>query len=226
MLNLEFDKYLPSYFVDNYTNDPRRELAYQQEMARVEARKFSGSILDIGCGTGGFLEKFDPVKWARYGVDLSEYAVEMTRKRGIEAQTPACLEEMEPETFDVVVMRGTIQHYANPFAVMYTAHQLLKSGGMLAILATPNANGLVYKLFQDLPALDAPRNWLIPSDVMLANAVKNLGFRDTELLYPYWHGPYANPPRDFMRFFMRFFGLKKPFAFPGNMLELYTYKGS
>lgn len=182
-------------------------------------RAYGYYVLDYGCGDGAFLDLFQG--WSRYGVEVSEYCIELCKKKGICMMDTA---DMGDGTFDLVIFRGVLQHLDNPFEALREAHRLLRKGGTLAILAQPDADSLCYKLFGDLPALDAPRNWWIPGHREIENILRKLDFVRCETLRPYWGGPYASPARDIWRFALRLAGIRKPFAFPGNMIELYAYK--
>lgn len=188
-------------------------------MQRVPNR---GSVLDWGCGTGDFLDLFQG--WDRNGVEISDYAKRECNAKGIRMIDP-----LNPGyaiySFDLVIFRGVLQHIDNPFRALYEATSTLITGGTIAILAQPDADSLCYRLFGELPALDAPRNWWIPGARELTNILKRLGFINIEIHRPYWDGPYAHPARDFARFALRLVGIRKPFAFPGNMIELYAQKG-
>jgi hypothetical protein len=83
---------------------------------------------------------------------------------------------------------------------------------------------VVYRLFQDLPALDPPRNFVVFSDRVLGQCLLNLGFRDPTFVYPYLGTPYARPLSDHARFVLRLFGVKTRFAFWRNMMECYAQK--
>jgi len=149
--------------------------------------------------------------------------VEQANLRGIDAMVDG-IDRMTPGTFDLVVFRGSIQHIDEPFHMLRQGAAVLKPGGWMVFLATPNADSLVYKLWGDLPALDPPRNFWIPSARTLGNALQNFGLNVQSTEYPYWGGPYAHPARDLWRFCARLVGIKKPFAFPRNMMEVYARK--
>lgn len=198
----------------------QRERAYLQEYLRIESRAGGmNNVLDYGCGDGSFLDLF--AGWNRYGVEVSEYCINQCVAKGIEMVDTRTLQD---GTMDLVIFRGVLQHIDNPFDALREAARLLYDGGRLAILAQPDADSLCYKLFGELPALDPPRNWWIPGLRELKNILHKLGFVKIETLRPYWGGPYADPPRDFMRFALRLAGVRKPFAFPGNMIELHAQK--
>lgn len=180
-----------------------------------------GSVLDYGCGDGTFLEQF--IGWHCYGVEISEYCIEICRAKGITMLDTA---DFEDGTLDLVVFRGVLQHLDNPFHALHEAARLLRAGGTVAILAQPDADSLCYKLFGTLPALDPPRNWWIPGLGELRNILRNLGLGVIRIERPYWHGPYASPVKDFTRFALRLVGVRSAFAFPGNMIEVYARKGS
>jgi SAM-dependent methyltransferase len=201
--------------------DLRREEMGRQEHARLIARTGlqAGAVVDVGCGMGEFLDRFDDAAWDRFGVDVSELAVEACRAKGIAFDLPD-----GDGWADLVVLRGSLQHLDRPIQALADAHRWLRPGGWLAILATPNAGGPVYRLFQELPALDPPRNFVVFSDRELAQCLRNLGFAAPGFVYPYLGTPYASPLRDHLRFAARLAGRHVPFAFWRNMMECYAQR--
>ena len=216
----DHDLYGADYFLKHYQIDPKRHAMYKQEHARILARVPNmGSVLDIGCGVGDFLGMFDD-RWEKMGFEPSQYAADVARRKGV--VIVHSLEKVEDESVDLVVFRGTLQHINTPINDLAEATRVLRHTGMLAILATPDINSLVYKLWHDLPPLEAPRNWVLFDGHYLSNILRRLGYNDVSILHPYLGTPYARPLSDFSKFFISlFFGYRK-FAFPGNMMEVYA----
>ena len=208
-----------------YVNDPKREAWYQEEHDRiVKLKPEGGNILDIGCGLGLFLELFDNNKWHKCGVDISDVAVARARARGITVKDYEFAYDYPDKSFDVIVFRGTIQHLDTPFAVIKKCVTLLKTGGLMAFLSTPNCNSIYYRLFGSLPFLTPELNFFIPSDAILKNALTNFGLHVIQIRYPYLETPYARPFRDHLFFLFRCFGVRVKFAFWRNIMEVYAIK--
>lgn len=134
------------------------------------------------------------------------------------------IEKIQPETVDLVVYRGTFQHLDEPLRSIKQSIELLRPGGFMVFLATPNAGSLCYRIFQDLPALDPSRNFCILSSKTLCQILKNFGMEVEDVYYPYLGTPYAKPVMDHLKFIARIMGVKTKFAFWGNMLEIYARK--
>lgn len=211
------------YFRDRaYGRDLNRIRMYALERRRIWLyAKAPGRILDIGCGTGDFVVGFDD-RWQKFGIEPSEYASRIASAAGVKIFEN--IEDIAPGSMDVVVLRGSLQHISNPVVVLAEAERVLKRKGLLAILATPDAESPVYKKWGELPALDAPRNWVVFGSKCLVNILKRLGFPEVEVLHPYWSTPYARPLSDLLSYLISLVAGWRPFAWPGNMMEVYGVK--
>jgi SAM-dependent methyltransferase len=210
------------YFFDRRSAERERSTMRAQEVERVRRHTGldGGVVVDIGCGLGELLDLFPSEHWRRYGVEVAESAREVCRSKGVLFELP---EETE-EWCDLVLLRGSLQHLDGPIGTLFSAYRWLRPGGWIVALATPNAGGPVYRLFQELPALDPPRNFVVFSDTVLRQCLLNVGFREPVFEYPYVGTPYARIIRDHVRFLLRLFGIRTRFAFWRNMMECYAQK--
>ncbi|MBE1302174.1 MAG: methyltransferase domain-containing protein [Alteromonadaceae bacterium] len=214
------DLYKKDYFEDRFDGvDVKRELSYEQELSNIYKYVTQGKVLDVGCGMGNFLEKMDD-SWDKFGIEISEYAAEKASAKGIKIIDF----DTDEGSFDLIILRGVIQHLDEPLHQLKKLIAKLNHGGYLVFLATPNTNSWFYKCFGTLPMLDPKRNFLLPSDSMLMQILKNLGLTVDSITYPYWSSPYASPFKDHLKFLLRLLGLKRSFAFWGNMMEIYARK--
>ena len=106
--------------------------------------------MDIGCSTGEFLEAID---WRdeRFGMEISQYARSIATETGVRFDRDIF---SESDFFDLVIIRGTIQHLDEPFLFLKHAFTALRPGGYLVFLATPNTNSPFYRLKKTLPFID------------------------------------------------------------------------
>jgi SAM-dependent methyltransferase len=217
------DRYDDSYFAV-YREDPNRLAMYRQEKLRIETLQPEGRILDVGCGIGMFLSEFSPERWERFGVDVSELAIKEARSKGIYVNDFDRAYDYPDSYFDVIVFRGSLQLIPTPFQVIETCIRLLAPGGYLVFLATPNSNSPYYRRFKTLPFLTPHANFLIPSDIMMKDALQNFGLTIKDIVFPYIDTPYAHPIRDHLLFAFSFFGIKRKFAFWRSSMEIYAQK--
>jgi 2-polyprenyl-3-methyl-5-hydroxy-6-metoxy-1,4-benzoquinol methylase len=214
--------YKDDYFKRRQKNDDKRLTSFRQEKAFMSRHMpLSGAVCDVGCSTGEFLET---IQWTgpRFGMEVNPGAIEVAKQSGFSFEKSILTEE---NFFDAVIFRGTIQHVPDPFLYIGAAHKSLKKGGVVVFLATPNANSIIYKLFNTLPALDPILNFYVPSDVTLSDVLRNYEFSVVDIEYPYLNSPYASPVADHLNFFKTLVTRKKPrFAFWRNMMNVIARK--
>lgn len=74
--------------------------------------KSKGNILDVGCGNGLFLNYMKTKGWNVLGIEPSIHA----RKNAatFEVETQANFNGLKNSTFDVIMLRYTLEHLRNP----------------------------------------------------------------------------------------------------------------
>ena len=104
---------------------------------RVAGRK----VLEIGCGMGTWTQTFAEWGCDVTGIDLTGYAVEMTKKRLELADLKARVIEMDAantglpdDAFDFIWSWGVIHHSPHTEQIVKEIHRLLKPGGEFGIM--------------------------------------------------------------------------------------------
>ena len=100
-----------------------------------------GRILDLGCGSGGFLELARRAAWTAVGVDYESRMIELARAHGLDAHAQdffAFLKSRAAKEFDAVALFDVLEHAPEPGALLAAIRPVLKRGGHLAI-TFPNA---------------------------------------------------------------------------------------
>jgi 2-polyprenyl-3-methyl-5-hydroxy-6-metoxy-1,4-benzoquinol methylase len=118
-----------------------------------------GKILDIGCGSGGFLNWMKSYGWHTYGCDINDTACERARTRGLDIFWGQLEEAKYPDKFfDVITMNDVLEHIPSPSRVLCECYRILKEDGLL-IVNLPNFDCFDRKIFQgNWYHLDAPRH--------------------------------------------------------------------
>jgi len=98
-------------------------------------------VLDVGCGWGTLLRRFQKLGASVVGTDLDPEAVRFAQERiGLPSVKVGTLEELAPqESFDVICMCDFIEHPLDPLQELERAVSLLVPEGIIAIW-TPNAS--------------------------------------------------------------------------------------
>lgn len=127
----------------------KREKMYQIEFEFLKPfLKKKGKVLDIGCGSGAFLDLFKKNKFKTFGSEIGEEAFLLAKKKH---KIKKNLESFQTQKnyFDCVIFRGVIEHMPNPKNALYIASEILKRGGILFITSTPNSQSPACFLFKE-----------------------------------------------------------------------------
>ena len=115
-----------------------------------------GRLLDLGCGTGDFLQLAQQFGWQTTGIEPNEKAKQIAVSKGasfIESTADAA-----SQSFDAITLWHVLEHLPNLEVQFNELHRLLKINGTL-IIAVPNYksfDAVYYKQFW--AAYDVPRH--------------------------------------------------------------------
>jgi SAM-dependent methyltransferase len=106
-----------------------------------------GKLLDVACGLGFFIKRMQDT-YQTFGIDISGYSVEESRKNAARADVRIASAAALPfnnDYFDIVTAFDIIEHLKDPGLFLTQAQAVLKKGGLL-VISTPNPNSLGARL--------------------------------------------------------------------------------
>lgn len=160
-----------------------RKITLRSKRKLVEsfAGKSTGSILDIGCGTGAFLGTMKNAGWEVTGLEPDPGA----RKNaldlwGIEALPGEAFYDLEEGKYDLVSMWHVLEHVHDLEGYLDKIHRLLKPGGKF-IVAVPNYTSWdAQKYGPGWAAYDVPRHLYHFSPESMRHLVERKGFTSVD----------------------------------------------
>ncbi|MGI8977933.1 MAG: class I SAM-dependent methyltransferase [Pirellulaceae bacterium] len=164
----------------------RRRLEARRVLAYARGLPSNARILDIGCGDGfhlRLLQDFGDKSWQLEGVELDERAVTAARNSGLTVHQ-GDLEELAlpAESYDLILLIQTIEHVADPAAILSAARNLLKPGGRIVIV-TDDAASPSFKMFRGRHwgGYHFPRHWNLFDRKNLAQLARNCGLQPVKI---------------------------------------------
>lgn len=178
----------------NYQAAPSLLERIGEPIARREAARLvrvadqSGPIIELGCGTGRFLERARHSGWTGTirGSEYDEATAAHTAERlGIQVDVGRVeTTELDDEAYSAIVLRHVIEHLRSPVEALPRLRAGLKPGGHL-YLATPDANALAAQVFGNRWwGYEVPRHLVVFSADALAEALRDNGF---EVVDQWWN---------------------------------------
>ncbi len=166
------DKLQSYYFSDNYishSDSKKGIISYfyylirnhtiKQKFNLINNYKSGKNILDIGCGTGEFLNFFKNKNWNTTGIEPSSNArTSAENNYNLSVFDEDHLNSLEKNSFDVITMWHVLEHVSNLRERITQVKNLLANDGIL-VIALPNSNSFDSKFYGRFwAAWDVPRH--------------------------------------------------------------------
>jgi 2-polyprenyl-3-methyl-5-hydroxy-6-metoxy-1,4-benzoquinol methylase len=200
-LDIYYQDYIGMRFKDK-EKTAQRARQYELDKSFLEAFISSGRVLDVGCSGGFFLSRLGNT-FEKHGIEIDAEAVSYARRNYSFGVNVECGRvegsSFAEQSFDIVIMRGVIEHIADPVPVMEKISSLIKVDGILYIAATPDVSCFCADLYREKWNQFHPvRHLTYYSLFTLNNFLKRWHFKYQSHLHPYIETPYANPKKDYL----------------------------
>ncbi|MEB3213580.1 MAG: class I SAM-dependent methyltransferase [Leptolyngbyaceae bacterium] len=145
--------------------------------ARFLSRPFKARVLDIGAGSGDYLNTLQKYGWQCY-------AVEPDMRCGVHSLLPSAnifpsIDSLGAElesAFDLITLSHTLEHLHDPVGAIKKCNFLLKTSGRIWI-DIPNPNSSLASIFGEFwRGFEAPRHLILFEKNYLLGLLKALGF--------------------------------------------------
>ncbi len=138
-----------------YQTVKRRMLA-KKVIQITRLNKGVGSLLDIGAGTGAFLQAAKKRGWTVQGIEPNTNARKKAQAKGF--QLKVSLDELSNQQFDVITLWHVLEHIPNLEKTITKIDTLLKPNGIV-LVAVPNYKSFDAQFYQEFwAAYDVPRH--------------------------------------------------------------------
>ena len=136
-------------YADASSTDYLREESGQRATARravamIARHTQPGTLLDVGCWLGFLCDEARRAGWQPVGLEPSAFASRFARERlRLDVRAHGLFEaDLEPASFDAVVMADVLEHLLDPAQALARVAGLLRPGGVL-LLVLPDAGSRV-----------------------------------------------------------------------------------
>lgn len=147
-----------------------------------KSHKALGKVLDIGCGTGHFLNEMKRSGWNTTGVEINKKAREHAVSRfGLEVIHPDSVRSLPDKYYDCITLWHVLEHFHEPFEYFREIKRMLRPGG-LVITALPNSDSFdALHYGKHWAAFDVPRHLWHFNPATFSKFAAKAGFEVTSL---------------------------------------------
>lgn len=188
-------EYNETYYKKNYTiasdDKYKRKIQYLLDKKLI-TKYFKDSsqkkILDYGFGNEIFIRLF---KGKKYGF---EFIQKEKYKKGF---TFLKNNEIKKKKFDLIIMRGVVEHLPNFKEILNILTKSVKKNGFFFITATPNSSSLSFKLNNKKFNQNGPLHLVHFNHINLSKYFLKKNFFNLETTFQYYETPYQDYKKDF-----------------------------
>jgi 2-polyprenyl-3-methyl-5-hydroxy-6-metoxy-1,4-benzoquinol methylase len=155
-------------------------LRRKSKLVSLTTHLSQGSILDIGCGTGHFLNEMKLAGWHTAGIEISPGARNYASSRfALNVVPPEGAPSLADKSFNCITLWHVLEHLHNPGKWFEEIRRLLADDGKVFV-ALPNCSSFDAAYYREnWAAWDVPRHlWHFNPDTFLMQA-KRGGFKVT-----------------------------------------------
>jgi len=230
-----YQNYIGMRFKDE-VKTKQRQIQYRIDKDFIETFISGGRVLDVGCSGGFFLDVLGS-NFDKHGIEFDAEAVKYARENYSFGKNINNIDleyaPYSPESFDLIIMRGVIEHLPEPRKALKKAASFLKRGGYFYVAATPNVESFCAGLYrQKWNQFHPIRHIFYFSPRTLFEFCISEGLRLVAKDFPYIETPYAKVEKDHddvlnalqMKHSNRFDKVGRSPAFWGNMMNIIFQK--
>ncbi len=171
-----------SSFDDRYQYQPFKGV--EARLRSFAKRAGIQRVLEVGYGTGHWLETIADLNIGLTGIDRSPAMLQKARERGSRAHLLCGTAENLPlckDYFDLIFCVNAFHHFSDPRKFVAASRDLLREGGVLAVFGldphVESTKWYLYDFFADVKAMDLSRYMAVRQVKQL---MREMGFEDVE----------------------------------------------
>jgi SAM-dependent methyltransferase len=180
------------YFRELYGSMPQQSVIDRARdrliHALVTRYVHGGRLLEIGCGFGYLLSRFDR-RWQLCGTDISAHAAAVAQRRLPHAHIAAAdIQQGVPfgGQFDVALATNVVEHLPNPQPAAQYLAAAVRPGGLL-VVHLPTINNRFNRWLYSYTYESDPTHVYRPSGAEVNQLFEGAGFRTLHALHcPFW----------------------------------------
>jgi SAM-dependent methyltransferase len=133
-------------------------------------------LLDVGCGSGDFLQRMRSLGWEAVGVEPDPVAAARARSANLDVRDGLLVDAaFDDDSFDAIVLSHVIEHVHDPVGLLRECGRVLRPGGVLIVM-TPNLDSVGHRRFgADWRGLEPPRHLHLFSSRSLSTCIRTAG---------------------------------------------------